>query len=90
MAKILVADDNTELRLLICESLRMSGHEVAEASNGIVALAEHSRTGARSAYFRYRHAGYGWIGADIKGPSQEFPTTKIIAITGDGITDSDL
>ena len=34
MARILVIDDNTTLRMMIRETLERAGHEVVEACNG--------------------------------------------------------
>jgi CheY-like chemotaxis protein len=38
MAKILVADDDSEIRLLIKRTLEKEGHSIVEATDGVVAI----------------------------------------------------
>jgi CheY-like chemotaxis protein len=89
VAKILVVDDNDELRILIGQSLKLAGHEVSEAPNGIAALR------------RIRDQPPDLVLSDIIMPDmdglelilkmkQEFPFMRILAMTGGGLTDADL
>ena len=38
MSSILLVDDDPQVRELVCQMLRLEGHEVAQASNGVEAL----------------------------------------------------
>ena len=45
MSRVLVAEDDPEMRRLVAEALRKDGHEILEASDGaqmLVLLAENS------------------------------------------------
>ena len=81
MARILVIDDETPIRELICFALDNSGHQVSDASSGDEAMALN------------RAAPADIIITDISMPKtdgleiirilrEEFPATKIIAISG--------
>lgn len=83
MARILVIDDETEIRTLLRRVLERDGYEVTEASDGNV--------GARL----YREKPTDLIITDIIMPEQEgietimelrrdFPDAKIIAVSGGG------
>ena len=83
MAKILLVDDNQDLLGLQGEFLRMSGHEVETAVNGVEALAQASRK------------NFDLVVTDIIMPSKDGieviialrksqPSAKIIAISGGG------
>ena len=83
MAKILVVDDDKQIRWILCEVIKQIGHEVVEAENGKVAL-------------RHLHdAPIDIVITDIVMPEKEgletiiemkrdFPDVKIIAMSGGG------
>jgi two-component system chemotaxis response regulator CheY len=86
MARILVADDDPEIRELIISCLSLAGHEVIEAANGLEAVEA----------FRVHHPDLVII--DLVMPVQEgietilelrreFPTILIAAMSGYGRTD---
>jgi two-component system chemotaxis response regulator CheY len=81
MSSILIVDDEDQVRILICETLKQAGYHVTEACDGKEALQQ------------YRLAPADLVIMDILMPNQdglettatlrrEFPKVKIIAITG--------
>jgi len=81
MARVLIIDDETELRAMVREMLENKSHEIQEASDGEEALVKCWST------------EFDVVITDIKMPnlsglsvisklSREHPRTKIIAITG--------
>lgn len=83
MAKILIVDDEEQLRDVLKTVLQDEGHEVVEASNGNVALEQFRRTAT------------DLIITDIVMPDKEgletiidfrrmYPEVKIIAMSGGG------
>lgn len=85
MAKILIVDDEQQLRDVLKTVLQDEGHEVVEASNGNVALEQ------------FRQTATDLIITDIVMPDKEgletiidfrrmYPGVKIIAMSGGGRT----
>ena len=83
MARILVIDDEAELRQIICNTLKLGGHEVIEARNG------------REGVDRYSDATVDLVITDIMMPESDgfetiialrrgHPDVKIVAISGGG------
>lgn len=83
MARILVIDDDDQIRRTLCHVLEIEGHEVVNASNG--------KEGIRL----FKENGADLIIADIIMPEKEgletimelrrdFPDVRIIAISGGG------
>ena len=83
MARILVVDDVDLERFVIREYLESAGHEVAEAENGVEAIAAHNAD------------PFDLIITDIVMPEKEgletiielkraYPTLKIIAVSSGG------
>jgi len=81
--KILIADDDDQIRQMLCDFLSDEGYEIVEASDGKKAIEYMSEHGA------------DLVITDIIMPNQEgvetirilrdkFPDTKIIAISGGG------
>ena len=83
MARILVIDDDEQLRRMLCMALRRAGYVVVEAGNGNEGLE------------RFREAPTDLIITDLLMPEKEgletimdirreFPDAKIIAMSGGG------
>jgi CheY-like chemotaxis protein len=83
MARILVADDDSEVRDMICQILQREGHETLAAADGAEALA------------LYKQESVDIIITDIIMPEKEgletvweirrdYPNSRIIAISGGG------
>ena len=81
MATILVIDDQEPIRTLLRAALEWNGHEVLEASNGLLGLE------------RYRERAADLIITDIRMPemtglelmvelNRSFPHVKVIAMSG--------
>ena len=81
MARIIVIDDEEEIRSLFKEILELSGHEVVECSNGREGL-DHCRKSPADLIvtdlFMPEKDGL----ETIREFKKEFPETKIIAISG--------
>ena len=86
--RILVIDDDREVRSTICENLRESGYEVLDAGNGAVALSLIDKIGLPHLVI-----------TDIIMPEKEgletiieirprHPSVKVIAISGGGRTET--
>ena len=83
MARILVIDDDDEIRQLICRLLKRVGHEVVEASNGRIGLEMQRENPAEliiTDIFMPEKEGTEFI-MDM---NEEFPGVKVIAISGGG------
>ena len=83
MARILVIDDDANLRTLLRRFLERVGHEVDEAANGRIALDRQRQNPAEliiTDIFMPEKEGTEFI-MDI---SKEFPEVKVIAISGGG------
>ena len=83
MARILVIDDDTSLRTLLCRVLENAGYEVMEASNGSIALEMQRENPAEliiTDIFMPEKEGTEFI-MDM---SIEFPKVKVIAMSGGG------
>ena len=83
MARILVVDDDTDIRTLLCEFLERTEHEVVEAADGSIALALQRENPADliiTDIFMPQKEGTEFI-MDL---SVEFPSVKVIAISGGG------
>jgi DNA-binding response OmpR family regulator len=83
MARILVIEDEEQMRRLLRSALERSGHEVTEAQDGLAGVAA------------FRQSPTDLVISDILMPEQEgiqtimelrrdFPEVKIIAISGGG------
>lgn len=83
MARVLVIDDDDDLRQMLCEVLTRAGHEAIGAANGWVGVA------------RYRESRADVVITDIFMPEcdgletireirREFPCVRIIATSGGG------
>lgn len=81
MAKILVADDQASMRLIISNMLKEKGHTVVEAEDGL------------SAYNRLKQDSFDLVVADVNMPKMngleflkkvkaEKPSAKVIFVTG--------
>ena len=86
MAHILVIDDDSQYRNLICMLLKRAGYEVMDASDGLLGLEMQRQRNADliiTDIFMPGMEGTELI-MDITG---EFPGTRIIAISGGGNVD---
>ena len=83
MARILITDDEAQIRIMLRQLLEKEGHEVEEAPNGSVALG------------KFREAPFDLVIMDIIMPDKEgletilelkkeFGNVKIIAVSGGG------
>ena len=83
MPRILVIEDDTQVRTMLCQTLKRAGYETIEACNGDVAIKLYDQSPA------------DLIITDIIMPEREgietirrfqdqYPETKIIAISGGG------
>lgn len=88
MAKIVVIDDDDGVRTLAAHLLRSRGHEVTEASNGIIGMS------------LVRESPPEMVITDLIMPEQEgietimqlrkeFPSVRILAMSGGGRRDAD-
>lgn len=83
MARILVIDDDSDVRDLIREQLQSAGHEVRAASDGVEGLALQRDSPAAVVVcdiFMPEKEGI----ETIRELKEEFPAVKIIAISGGG------
>lgn len=83
MKRILVIDDDEQIRKLLRQMLEPDGYEVAEAANGNEGIDEYRKTPADliiTDIVMPEKEGFEMI-ADLK---EEFPDIKIIAISGGG------
>ncbi|RMF61486.1 MAG: response regulator [Calditrichaeota bacterium] len=83
MARILIIDDDPQIRTMLRMMLEREGHEVTEAPDGVVGVQE------------YRKAPFDIVITDLLMPEKEgietimelkrdYPDVKIIAISGGG------
>src|SRR3978361_872522 len=83
MARILIADDETSMRLLVARAIAMDGHETVTAEDGAEALELLIRD----------HGAFDLLLTDIKMPvmdgialalaaARDFPDLKILMMTG--------
>ena len=83
MARILVIDDDPDIRALLETALSLTGHEVISAADGVEALARHRATPADIVIvdiFMPEKEGIETI-IELR---QESPTLPIIAMSGGG------
>lgn len=83
MARILVIDDDDQLRVFLRRILEKDGHEVADAPNGAVGIMIHRENPADlviTDIFMPEKEGISTI-MDL---NRNFPKVKIIAISGGG------
>ena len=83
MARILVIDDDSDVRALICGDLRSAGHDVTAAADGAQGLALQRQSPAElvvTDIFMPEKEGI----ETIRELKQEYPAVKIIAISGGG------
>ena len=83
MARIMVVDDDAQIRNMLCKMLKREGHNVSDATNGVQAIR------------RYREEPTDLVITDIIMPDKEgietimelkrdYSDVKIIAISGGG------
>jgi CheY-like chemotaxis protein len=83
MARIIVIDDDHDVRALIIYELEAAGHEVRGARNGLEGLALHRQARADvvvTDIFMPEKEGI----ETIRDLNEEFPGTKVIAMSGGG------
>ena len=83
MARVLLIDDDSEMRRLLLKALKTAGHDVTEASNGKEGVAlyqEHPADLVITDLFMPEKDGYGVIADILRGS----PEAKIISITEGG------
>ncbi len=81
MSRILVVDDDTQVRRILRKRLEKSGFEVGEASNGEAALSSYRDTPADVVITDLIMPGKGGQGL-IRDLRREFPQVRIVAISG--------
>jgi CheY-like chemotaxis protein len=84
MARILVIDDDADLRAVMLEALELAGHEVFAAADGALGLElqrEHPADVVITDIFMPDKEGI----ETIRELRQEFPGIKIIAMSGGGL-----
>jgi CheY-like chemotaxis protein len=85
MKRILVIDDNEQVRSVICEMLELSGYEVVDAPNGEIAArlvrAEPADLVITDIFMPEKEGL-----ETIRELRRDFPNIKIIAISGGGST----
>src|SRR5437660_9448559 len=93
VARVLVVDDEPEIRTLLRLALQVAGHEVAEAADGAAALAAQRAGPCEVAFCDLSLAGSD--GRDvIRALRQLSPGIKVVAMSGDpsalqGLPDAD-
>lgn len=88
MARILLADDNAELRTVTRKVLERAGHEVIEAADGAQALTLHRTTPADLVITDVYMPDTDGIEATIR-LTQEFPGVPLIVMSGGGYVGRD-
>jgi two-component system chemotaxis response regulator CheY len=83
MARIIVADDDAEIRTMVRHMLQLESHEVIEARDGNMAIRFHKEKPADVIIMDLLMQGKGGIEAIVE-LKQEDPKIKIIAISGGG------
>ena len=68
MFKILIAEDENNLRKVLSSTLSKEGYEVIGAENGQIAFDKFCKEKIRSCYNRCDDAGYGRKQTDRKNP----------------------
>jgi CheY-like chemotaxis protein len=83
MARILIAEDNDDLRDLVVRALRDDGHEVTEANDGAAALEQLKR----------HNGAFDLLLSDVKMPAmdgialalaagRDYPNVSVVLMTG--------
>jgi CheY-like chemotaxis protein len=83
MARILIAEDNDDLRELVVRALRDDGHEVTEANDGAAALEQLKR----------HNGAFDLLLSDVKMPAmdgialalaagRDYPNVSVVLMTG--------
>ena len=85
MARILVIDDDGDVRTLLCVQLEAAGHEVRAAADGVAGMALQRKSPAELVVTDIYMPEKEGI-ETIRELKQEFPATRIIAISGGGRT----
>ena len=83
MARILIIDDEVQIRAMLCQMLRRSGYEVSDAPDGKVGMDLHRKEPADLIITDIIMPNKEGI-ETIRELRQEFPETKIIAMSGGG------
>jgi CheY-like chemotaxis protein len=84
MARVLVVEDNSEVRILLRETLERAGHGVEEAADGVQAIAIYRRQPADVVVVDIIMPQKDGI-ATIRELRRDFPGARIIAISGGGV-----
>jgi CheY-like chemotaxis protein len=88
MARLLIADDDPQVRQLIVRVLQNAGHEVTEAGNGREAVQQFARTPADVVVLDMLMPEMDGL-ETIQRLRSVAPHVRIIAISGGGRIDSD-
>jgi CheY-like chemotaxis protein len=81
MARILVVDDDAEIRGLLTHVLGRAGHEITEATDGNMAIRLHKEAPADLVITDLLMPGKGGIELIVE-LHRDFPDLKIIALSG--------
>src|SRR5437868_10665313 len=81
MARILVVDDDEDLRTMLCQVIESWGHEVVAASNGVEAIAVFIRKPAEVILTDLMMPKKDGLNT-IERVRKDYPLTKIIAMSG--------
>jgi DNA-binding response OmpR family regulator len=88
-ARIIVIDDQEPIRRIIHRALEKEGYEVLEASDGEMGVDLLRRSGAALVITDIFMPGQDGI-QTLRQIRREFPTVKVIAMSGGGTTGQDL
>lgn len=80
--KILVVDDDAEIRATVCEYLAMHGFEVIEATNGLEALLQFKRARPAGVVLDLRMPRLGGVDA-LKRMVAFDPAVRVVVVTGE-------
>lgn len=83
MARVLIIDDDRQIRILMRQVLARAGHDVSEAENGVLGLAAFVATRADLVVIDiYMPERNGW--ATIRALEEEAPGLPLVIISGGG------
>lgn len=81
MARILIIDDNDDLRTVICGVLESAGHEVVQAADGVQGIELQRRSPVDLAITDILMPEKEGV-ETIRDLAREFPALRIIAMSG--------
>jgi CheY-like chemotaxis protein len=84
MARILIIDDNDDLRAVVCGVLESAGHEVIQAPNGVQGIELQRKSPVDLVITDILMPEKEGI-ETIRELAREFPALKIIAMSGAGL-----